>query len=254
MMILAAPRTKSSPLRALLAEWVKFGTLISNTLTLILAYVLIAGPAMLLVWVRGIESIATNLTELLTGVSWAQMLLAVLAAVFACTEWSSGMSQSTFLAVPTRWPVLVGKVVVMGVIAFLVGVLGAGSALIAGRIGGVDVAGAGEVAARLVCGAGVYLAGISIIAIAVGVMVRSLVAGILSVIGFVWVLPLGLTLIPWEPIQRIVLYLPYPAGGLLISPENPDSPLTPWAGGAVLFAWAVLGAIAATLVLRARDV
>lgn len=245
---------RATPVRVMRAEWVKFGTLISNPLTMFVAFLLIAGLAVLLVWARSTESTLPTMTELLTGASWAQMLVAVLAAVFACTEWSSGTSQVTFLAAPTRWPVLIGKGVVMGVTAFLVGAFGAGAALIAGAIGGVDFADDTSPAVQLVIGAGVYLAGIAILSLGIGVIVRNLVAGILAVIGFIWVLPLAITLIPWEPVQRFVPYLPSPAGGLLIAAENSTSELTPWGGGLVLIGWAVVSLIAAAVVLRSRDV
>lgn len=238
--------------RVIRAEWVKFGTLVSNSLTMLAAFFLIAGIAVLLVWARGTEAMTTTLPELLTGASWAQMLVAVLAVVFACSEWSSGMSRVTFLAVPTRWPVVVAKAVVLGVTSCIAGVLGAFCALIAGGIGGVESEN-GQ-ALRLIAGAGVYLAGIAILAVAIGVIVRNLVAGVLTVIGFIWVLPLAITLIPWEAMQRIVPYLPSPAGGLLIAAENPASQLTPWGGGAILLAWAVMGLVIATFTLRIRDV
>lgn len=250
----SAVAARATPVRVMRAEWVKFGTLLSNPLTVFVAFLLIAGLAALLVWARSTESMTPTLTELLTGASWAQMLVAVLAAVFACTEWSSGTSRVTFLAAPTRWPVLVGKAVVMGVTAFIAGALGAGGALIAGAIGGVEVESESGLAVRLVFGAGVYLAGIASLAVAIGVIVRNLIAGILTVIGFIWVLPLAITLIPWELIQRVVPYLPSPAGGLLIAAENPASELTPWGGGAVLLAWAVVSLVVATFVLRTRDV
>ena len=243
-----------TPGRVMRAEWVKFGTLISNPLTMLVAFLLIAVLAVVLVWARSTESAVPTMTELLTGASWAQMLVAVLAAVFACAEWSSGTSQVTFLAAPTRWPVLIGKAVVMGATAFLAGALGAAGALIAGAAGGVDVEAHLSLTTRLVFGTGVYLAGIAILAVGIGVIVRNLIAGIVTVIGFIWVLPLAITLIPWEPLQHVVPYLPSPAGGLLVAAENPASNLTPWGGGAVLLAWAAAGLIAAALVLRRRDV
>lgn len=251
----AAPRqVRATPGRAMRAEWVKFGTLTSNPLTVIVAFLLITGLSVLLVWARASESMTPTMTELLTGASWAQMLIAVLASVFACTEWSSGMSQVTFLTAPTRWPVLLGKALVMGVVAFFAGAVGAGGALAVGAIGGLDVSADAALASRLVLGTGVYLAGIAILAVGIGVIVRNLIAGILTVIGFIWVLPLATTLIPWEPIQHIIPFLPSPAGGLLIAAENPASELTPWGGGAVLFAWAVVSLIVAALVLHRRDV
>ena len=247
-------RVRVTPVRVMQAEWVKFGTLVSNPLTMFVAFLLIAVLAVVLMWARSTEAMTPTITELLTGAQWAQMLVAVLGAVFACSEWSSGTSQVTFLAAPTRWPVLIGKAIVMGVTAFFAGVLGAGAALIAGRIGGVDVAADTGLAAQLVAGTGVYLAGIAILAVGIGVIVRNLIAGILTTIGFIWVLPLAITLIPWEPLPHVIPYLPSPAGGLLIAAESPASVLTPWGGGLVLLGWAVASLIVAAVTLRTRDV
>lgn len=250
----AEARIRATPARAVRAEWLKFATLVSTPLTAVAAALMIVGFAALLVWARGTESVTPTTPELLTGASWAQMVIAVLAAVFACSEWSSGTKHVTFLSVPTRWPVVWGKAIVVGSVAGAVGASGAALALVAGAVGGMDIAADTPLASRLVAGAGVYLAGIAILAVGIGVIVRNLVASVLSVIAFVWVLPLAISLIPWEMLQRVVPYLPSPAGGLLIAAENPAAELTPWGGGAVLLAWALVGLVAATVALRRRDV
>lgn len=240
--------------RAARAEWIKFGTLISYPVTAVAALSVIVVLAAVLVWARAGESAVPSTVELLTGVSWAQLLLPVLAVVFICSEWASGTSRVTFLAAPTRWPVLLGKAAVVGAVSFLVGVLGAAGALLVGAAGGVEVGHDVGLAVRLVAGAGVYLGALAVLALGVGAIVRNLIGGILTVIGFLWVLPLLVALIPSPEVQRLVAYLPTPAGGLLISAETPASQLTPWAGGAVLLAWAGAALVGAVIVLRARDI
>ena len=247
-------RIRATPARAMRAEWVKFGTLASHSITALAAALVIGGVAVLLVQARSSESMPLAMPELLTGATWAQMLIAVLATVFACSEWSSGMSQVTFLAAPTRWPVLLGKAVVMGAVAFFAGVLGAGAAVLAGAIGGLDPAADPALAVRLILGAGVFLAGIAALAVGLGTVVRNVTGSILTVIGVIWVLPLAITLIPWNAIQRVIPYLPAPAGGLLIAADDPAAALSPWGGGAVLCAWAIVTLIVAGLTLRGRDV
>ncbi|MFV0432583.1 MAG: hypothetical protein ACK5LO_01170 [Leucobacter sp.] len=250
----ATDDSRPSLARAARAEWVKFGTLASNTVTTLAAVAVIAVIAAVLVWARASESAAPSTVELLTGVSWAQLFLPVLAAVFVCSEWSSGTSRVTFLAVPTRWPVLLGKAAVMGVVSFFAGALGATGALLVGLVGGVDVGADAALAVRLVIGAGVYLGGLAVLAVGIGAIARNLTASVLTVIGFLWVLPLLIALIPSPEVQRLVPYLPSPAGGLLIAAENPAALLTPWAGGAVLLAWACAALLGALPVLRARDI
>ena len=68
----SAVAARVTPVWAMRAEWVKFGTLISNPLTMFVAFPLIAGLAVLLVWARSTESTVPTMTELLTGASWAQ--------------------------------------------------------------------------------------------------------------------------------------------------------------------------------------
>lgn len=254
MTAVAADASRASATRAVRAEWVKFGTLASNTVTVVAACALVVALAGVLVWAQAGESVTPTTLELLTGVSWAQLLLPVLAAVCMSSEWSSGTSQVTFLAVPTRWPVLLGKTVVMGVVAFLAGAVGAIGALAAGWIGGVDVGVDPALATRLVVGAGCYLGGLSMLAVGVSAIVRNLVASILTVVGLLWVLPLLVGFVPSADLQRVIPYLPSPAGGRLIAAADPSAPLTPWAGGAVLLAWVVAALVGAILVLRRRDV
>ncbi|MDR6867903.1 ABC-type transport system involved in multi-copper enzyme maturation permease subunit [Microbacterium resistens] len=248
------PSASVTPARALHAEWLKFRTLASNPLTAFASLGMIVALSGVLVWARAGESVSTSPVELLTGVSWAQLLLAVLAVVFVCSEWASGTSRVTFLAVPARWPVLLGKAAVVGAVSFVVGALGAAGALALGAAGGVEVSADTGLAIRLVLGAGVYLGALSVLSLGLGAIARNLVGGILTVIGFLWVLPLAVTLIPSPVVQRLIAYLPSPAGGQLLAVENPSAPLTPWAGGAVLLIWSCAALVGATIAVRVRDI
>ncbi|WP_125099241.1 hypothetical protein [Leucobacter chromiireducens] len=257
-----AKLTEAAPTaaRAMRAEWVKFRTLHSYLVTSLSAFVLIVGMAAMLVWVRTGDAAAVTLTELLTGVSWAQLIVAVLATVFACGEWTSGTAQISFLAVPRRWHVLLGKAVALAGVAFGVGALGAGCAVALGVVVGQMTLGSASLGVRVALGAGVYLAGIAVLSAGIAVVVRNVVGAMLTVIGFVWGLPMGITLVPVVAVQRAASYLPAPAGGQLLAGGRllADGPgaaaLTPLAGGAVLWAWALASLVAAALVLHRRDV
>lgn len=239
---------------AVRSEWVKFGSLLSHLLTTAAVAGVIAGFGAMLVWVGSEDRRGPGVAELLSGVSWAQLLIGLLGAVFACAEWSSGTAQPTFLATPRRWRVLLGKALVIGSVSGVAGVIGASGALFAGAVGGVPVGVEPGLAVRMVLGAGGYLAGIGVLAVAIGVIVRNLVGGILAVVGFLWVLPLLGGFAPWATIQRLLTYLPAPAGGTLLAADDPNLALTPSAGGAVLCAWAIGAALASVAVLHARDV
>ncbi|PKI89863.1 hypothetical protein CW368_11895 [Actinomycetales bacterium SN12] len=250
-----AAASRVSVARVVRSEWVKFATLASNWITAAAAAAVIVLLAAVVVWARAADSSAVVMPDLLAGVSWAPMLLAVLATVAICSEWASGTSRVTFLAVPVRWPVLVGKAFVLGGISFLIGSIGAGCALAVGAVAGaVEVGADPSLAARLFVGTGLYLSALSVLAIGIGALVRNLVAGILTVIGILWVLPFVVAMIPVAEVQTLVAYLPTPAGGVLLGPEAAATTLTPWGGFAVLVAWSTTAFIAAVLALGARDV
>ena len=240
--------------RAAGAEWLKFRTLAAGPITATAAFTLIVGLAAMLLVARAGHDVTPATTELLAGVSWAQLLLAVLAVVTICSEWASGTSKVTFLAVPTRWPVLTGKVAVVGGIAFVAGTTGAAGALAMGAATGLDVGAQPALTIRLVAGTGLYLGTIAVLALGIGAVVRDLAGSVLTVLGFLWAMPFVAGLIPVAEVQRLALYLPTSAGLALIAPDDPAAQLTPWGGYAVLLAWTAAVLAGATAALRARDV
>lgn len=234
------------------SEWIKFWTLRSNVVTLFGAAVLIVGLAAVLVAVRE-QGAAISVFELVNGMSWAQLVVAILAVVAACSEWAAGTAQTTFVAVPSKWPVLLAKALVLAAVAGAAGVVGVCGALVVGAVGGLPVWDDPALALRLCIGGGCFLAGLAVFSVAIGTIIRSLVAGLLTVVGVLWLLPMAVTLIPVAEIARLVAYLPAPAGSVLIAPERADAVLTPVAGGAVLAAWAVATSVVAIVSLRRRD-
>lgn len=240
--------------RALRAEWEKFRTLPSGPITVVSAFVIVTGSAALLLSARAGHGVDVASTELLTGVSAAQFLLSVLAAMTACSEWASGTSKVTFLAVPTRWPVLVGKTAVVGAAALLVGTTGAAGSLSLGAAAGIDVTADPALTTRLVTGAGLYLGAVAVFALGIAIIVRDVAGSVLTVLGFLWIAPFVVAVVPVPELQRLAQYLPTSAGLLVIAPENSADGLTPWAGYGVLLAWTAAAVIAAAVTLRTRDV
>lgn len=242
--------------RAVRAECLKFCSLPSNLVTASAAFALIIGfAAMLLSAQDGDGPVpAPTATELLAGVAWAQFVLAVLAVVLTCSEWASGTSRVTFLAVPSRWPVLAGKVTVVGAVGLAAGAAGGGTAIALASATGTDLGAEPALAVRLVAGAGLYLGAIAVLALAIGTIVRDLAGSILAVVGFLWVTPFATTMIPVPEVQELALYLPTSAGLLLLAPDGAAAGLGPWGGYAVLLAWTAAVLAGAVVALRARDV
>jgi ABC-2 type transport system permease protein len=250
----APPPSSLSAARATSAEWTKFRTLPSNLTTATITFATILGLAAVFLAAMAEEGRLPAPIELLAGVSWAQFLPAVLGVVAICSEWTSGTSRVTFLAVPSRWPVLAGKVTVVGVVTFVAGAAGAAGAFAMGAATGIDVGADPAQVIRLVSGTGLYLGTIAVLALGIGAIVRNLVGSVLGVLGFLWIVPPVMVLIPVPEVQELAVYLPASAGVLLITPDNPAVDLTPWGGYAVLLAWTVAALAGAVLTLRARDV
>jgi ABC-2 type transport system permease protein len=242
--------------RAVRAEWIKFCSLPSNLVTASAAFAAVVGlAAMLLLAQDGDGPVpAPTATELLAGVAWAQLVLAVLAVVTICSEWASSTSRVTFLAVPNRWPVLAGKVAVVGAVGLAAGAAGGGTAFALASAMGTDLGGDPAVVVRLVAGAGLYLGTIAVLALGIGTIVRDLAGSILAVVVFLWVTPFAVTMIPAPEVRELALYLPTSAGLLLLAPDGTAAELGPWGGYAVLLAWTAVALAGAVVTLRARDV
>ena len=242
--------------RAVRAEWLKFASLPSNLVSASAVLALIIGfAAMLLSAQDGDGPVpAPTATELLAGVAWAQFVLVVLAVVLICSEWASGTSRVTFLAVPTRWPVLAGKVAVVGAVGLAAGAAGGGTAFALASATGADLGAEPALAVRLVAGAGLSLGTVAVLALGIGTIVRDLAGSILTVVVFLWVTPLAATIIPVAEVQELALYLPTSAGLLLLAPDGAAAELGPWGGYAVLLAWTAAALAGAVVALRARDV
>lgn len=112
-------------------------------------------------------------------------------------------------------------------------------------------------ALRAVVGAGLYLAVVAVLALALGALIRSSVGTIAAVIALMLVLPGIATALPRAWQADVVPYLPAEAGQAIIgatrfAPAGPHL-LAPWTGFAVLCAYTAVALVAAAIALVARD-
>jgi ABC-2 type transport system permease protein len=107
---------------------------------------------------------------------------------------------------------------------------------------------------RAVFGGGLYLAMLSLFALALGGIIRHTAAGITGVIGFVLVLAPLANLLPGSLGKHIHAYLPSEAGHLIAQAHQGKSDLlTPWQGYGVFAIWTALLLVVAAILLRTRD-
>ncbi|MDQ2877057.1 MAG: ABC transporter permease subunit [Actinomycetota bacterium] len=128
------------------------------------------------------------------GMAIAQLAIAVLGVLCISSEYSSGMIRASLIAVPKRGRVLAAKSLVFAAVTFVVGEVTnfaaffAGQALITGHAPHAALGDPGV--ARAVAGAGLYLAALAVLSVAVGTLLRHPAAAIACMMAVVLVLPL----------------------------------------------------------------
>jgi ABC-2 type transport system permease protein len=187
--------------RVLASEWIKFWSVRTNVITLASVLVIVVGLGALFASFAGSDQAAAGpaagtsdpLQLSLSAFSPGQLVIGVLGVLVASSEYATGMIRTTFASVPHRLQVLTAKALVVGVVSFAVGVVGAALAVQAGSLtyGGDQAfpAWGDEEVLQAVFGLGLYLAGIAVIAMALGFLLR----GTASAVG---VLVVGLLLAP----------------------------------------------------------
>jgi ABC-type transport system involved in multi-copper enzyme maturation permease subunit len=200
------------------------------------------------------------------------IVVIVIATGFITSEYRRGLLGLTLAASPNRGKVLAAKAAVVGLTSFAAGVAAAGIAIPIGehqsRANGFAVANVPVMTeVRVILGTGLLLAAAGVLALAVGTLVRrSAVAITIPVVTLVLpyilatsgTLPAGAAdwLLRVSPgagfaIQQSLKY--YAQVGSSYDPASGYFPLSPWAGLAVLCAYAAVAFTAAVIVIRRRD-
>ena len=172
------PDYRVSGWRVLRSEWAKLWSLRSTwiTLTLGLMFLLVFGLIISLQFNAGnLDSdfdTSTAVDLSLFGIPFAQLALGVLGVLVMAGEYSTGMIRSTLAAVPRRLPVLWSKAGLYGLLAMVVGTVGAlvaflvGSQIVSGTSAAQSLTDSGVL--RCLLGAGLYLGLIGVTCIALG--------------------------------------------------------------------------------------
>jgi ABC-type transport system involved in multi-copper enzyme maturation permease subunit len=208
-----------------------------------------------------------------TGTFFALIAMVIIGAVFITAEYRRGLIRTTLTASSRRGRVLAAKAVVLAVVTFAVGLIGTAIALPAGeskfRNGGYWVPPlSGAATVRMIVGTAAVMAIASVLALALGVVVRRGVAAVSTVIVLI-VLPFLFAVIPgllplgaedWLlrifPAGAFAVQQAFPAYHQVLGqylPGNGYYPLSWWAGLLVLCAWTVIALAAAASLLNRRD-
>jgi ABC-type transport system involved in multi-copper enzyme maturation permease subunit len=235
--------------RVLLSEWTKFRSLRSTISTLLIAVVLMIGLGAMFAAITagqstGFEPGATAISTSLTGTFFAQLAIGALGVLLITGEYSTGMIRSSLTVVPSRLPMLWGKLAVFAGTAFLT-MLAAGltSFLVGQALLGEQLSASltDPGALRSVLGAALYLTVAGLTAIALGALLRNTAAAITTFVAVFFVIPPLTNLLPTSLTDHFVQYLPSNAGAVMLDGTfGVAHPLTPWTGFAVMCSYAVV--------------
>jgi ABC-type transport system involved in multi-copper enzyme maturation permease subunit len=208
----------------------------------------------------------------LVGAFAGLIAVAVVAAMFVTAEYRRGLIRTTFAASPRRGQVLAAKAIVIAAVSFAAGLVAAAIAIPLNshvlRANGNYLYPANLLTlARMAGGTAAMFAAAAVLALALGAVLRRSAIAVTVVIAAVilpYLLAVTNLLSPGADswLMRLV-----PAAGLAIQQAIPNYPqvsndctvaggcypLSPWAGFAVLCAWAAVALGLALVLLRRRD-
>ena len=200
-----------------------------------------------------------------SGLTFGQIVVAVLGALIITGEYSSGQIRSSLAASPRRGRLLVSKAVVLTIVAFI---LGSVSVFLSWAISKPFL---GEHAGSLtdshyaghIWGSGLVFVGIALMALGIGFLLRSTAGTITVIVSILFIIstPLQVAAGKWEWINKIIGCLPSTVSEAV---SDPFQRTTEWGGQgaqflshgqavAVFAAWAIIPLIAAWFVFSRRD-
>jgi ABC-2 type transport system permease protein len=253
------------------AEWIKLTSVRSTPWIIGTTVLVMVGIALLFAWSMtmliedpamaggeiAVGSPVIGVQAAGAGVSFGQIVVAILGVMVISGEYRTGQIRSTLAASPTRLPVLAAKAVVVALVAFVTGLVAVAlSALVTTPMlsdsgSAIDLATEGTVQSLL--GVPLYLVLVALISLGIGTMLRSTAGGIAVAVVLFFVLPIIGQMITADIVQDIYTYLPSVAGNRLIEGASESAALTPWQGYAVAAGWAVASLAGAAALLRGRD-
>lgn len=193
----------------------------------------------------------------LSGLFLAQLAIGVLGVLTVTSEYATGQVRATFGATPQRITVLAAKVTTFAAVVLAVGVVSSFSAFFVGQAifatKGLDASIGDSGVLRAVLGGALYLTGIGLLGVGVGTLVRRTAGATATLVGLLFIVPIVTGFLPMSFQENVGKYLPAQAGMAIFNVVSDPRALSPWAGFAVLLAWAAVTlAIGGALLVR-RD-
>ncbi len=257
------PGTRPGFGSTLRSEWIKFWSVRSTAWATGMLFALGVGLTVLVCalnaeWLASSEADESPGSFITFGMTFAQITAIALGALAVTSEYGTGMIRATLAATPRRGAVLAAKALVLAGTLFVAGVL---TALI-GYLGGnwfldregVGVALSDDGVLRSMFGSGLYMAGLGLLAAAVGVLVRHTAAALSTVLALVFVVGNMAFLLPGAWGEWTAKLMPGNAGSAIAAPVsfNPEL-MAPWTGFAAFAAEVLVVSAVAWVVFQRRD-
>jgi ABC-2 type transport system permease protein len=238
---------------SLRSEWTKFHTVRSTVWTLATLVVASIGVSIIASaetashWatMSAADKVGYDPTNVsLSGFALGQIAVGVLGVLIITAEYSTGTIRATLAAVPNRPLVLATKAAVFGVVAFVLGealsfiMFLSGQSLLSGRAPDAALGQPGVL--RAVVLAGVYVAGLGLVALGLGSIIRHTAGAISALVGLLFIVPLILSALPDSINNALSQYFPSDVGSAMASVHQQAHTLSPLAALAVLCAYVVV--------------
>lgn len=254
---------------ALNAEWIKQRTIAAPRWLLLASIVLIVGLGTVVALTTTYKTTGAgqDLTKLsLVGVLLGQAIIAILAVQAISDEYGTGMIHVTLTAMPRRTQMLAAKGAILTALVMAAGTIAVSGSLLAGRLilpaNGFTAAHGYPLVSlthgptvRAAVGSVLYLGLTALFSLGIATAVRESAAATGTVLALLYLFPIIAHVIGDANFQRHVEQIaPMTAGLAIQSTTNLHKlPIAPWAGLAVMAAWATAALLAGALLLSRRD-
>jgi hypothetical protein len=253
------------------SEWTKLRSLRSTTYALVLTVACTIGLGMLATaivaarWPHVDPQFRLTFDptrQSLIGLLFGQLALGVLGVLCVSTDYGTGTIRATLTAVPRRLRVLVAKILVFGLLAFVVSevllfvTFFIGQGILTGQAPHASLTQPGVL--RAVIGGGVYLTLLALLAMGFAIIHPKTAGAVAAFVGVLLILPLTLQFFPSSVVNAIGRYVPANIGATVTSTHGVGSfvghhAFMPWGGLLVLAGYTTAALLLGGWLMVRRD-
>lgn len=257
------PRVLQAAVRA---EWTKMRSVRSTMWTLLVAVGLsvgfgaLVGVSQMNSWDTLDPAVRTHFDPTafsLSGLFLAQIAVGVLAVLLITSEYATGQIRATLAATPGRVTVLAAKATTFVAVVLAIGLVASFSAFFVGQAifsaEGVGASLSDPGVLRAVIGGALYLAAVGLLGLGLGTILRRTAGAISALVGLLVVVPIVAGFFPASWNESVGKFFPARAGMAVFNVLPDPTSLSPWAGFAVLVAYAALSLTVGGVLLARRD-